>query len=70
MASLIQLLLGRLFTPSAHEGMYGIWLDSRVTFSVHLFFFLLLPVKCYTLVSISWSRWNYISIPLPSTDQA
>lgn len=69
MASLIQ-LLGRFSVPSAHAGMYGICLDSLVLFSLHLFVnFSLLSVNC-TLVSTSWSCWNYISIPLPSTDQA
>jgi hypothetical protein len=52
MASLIQLLLGRFSAPSAHEGMYGIWLDSRVSVSLHLFFFLLLPVKCHASVNL------------------
>jgi hypothetical protein len=53
MASLIQLLLGRFSAPSAHDGMYGIWLDSRISFSLHLFSFLsLLPVKCHASVNI------------------
>jgi hypothetical protein len=39
MASLIQLLLGRFSVPSAHDGMYGLWLDRCVSFSLHLSFF-------------------------------